>query len=338
MLLSAYGGGVRIEEVDPFDDAALEAFHAHQARVVSDPYDLVWTLEETRVRARLSDPWVERRYVWARADDGAVVATAELELSLRDNTDSVWADLRIDPRRRAEAGSFVEDLKHRTRLAGRSRLEAEARWAPEESGSPDAELLRVHGFRLGIVEAQRVLDLPADDEHLARLATRAAPHHASYALRTWVGPVPEDVVDAYAALRSVMAVEAPSGEMGWEAEDFPPDRVRHEEREFAAQQRTSVTTVAVQEDGTVVGHSQIVVPGTDPVNAFQWDTLVLPAHRGHRLGLVMKVRNLRAATPALGDRSLLHTWNAAENAPMIAVNETMGFRLVACTGAFRCDL
>ncbi len=330
---------MRIEDIDPSDDAALEAFWAHEARLAAgDPYDVVWTREERKVRARLSDPWTERQYVWARDDDGAIVATAELNLSLRDNLEVLWADLRIDPARRAEVGPFLEDLKDRTRLSGRTRIAAEARWASGGPEGPDAELLRAHGFRLGNVEAQRVLDLPADEEHLERLATRTAPHHASYALRSWVGPVPEDVVDAYGAMRSVMGAEAPSGEMEWEAEDFPADRVRHEEEELAAQQRTSVTTVAVHEDGTIAGHSQIVVPGTDPVNAMQWDTLVLSAHRGHRLGLAMKVQNLRTAARALGQRSLLHTWNAADNAPMIAVNETLGYRLVAIAGVFRCDV
>lgn len=330
---------MRIEDIDPSDDAALEALWAHESRVAAgDPYDVVWTREERKVRARLRDPWTERQYIRARDDDGATVATAELNLSLRDNLETVWADVRIDPARRADAGPFLEELKNRTRLAGRTRLTADARWAPEGPEGPDAELLRVHGFRLGNVDAQRVLDLPADEEHLERLATRAAPHHASYALRSWVGPVPDDLVDAYGEMRSVMGVEAPSGELEWEAEDFPADRVRHEEQELAAQQRTSVTTVAVHDDGTIAGHSQIVVPGTDPVNAFQWDTLVLSAHRGHRLGLAMKVRNLRTAAHALGQRTLLHTWNAADNAPMIAVNEAMGYRLVACTGVFRCDV
>lgn len=330
---------MRIEEIDPSDDAAIAAFHAHESRVAAgDPYDASWTLEERLALARQDDPWVDRRFVWARADGGEIVATAVVELPTQDNTEQVWAHVRIDPARRAEAGPFLESLKESARLAGRSRVEAEARWLPGDGEGADAELLRAHGFRLGLVEAQRVLELPPDDEHLDRLAARAVPHHAAYTLRSWVGAVPDDVVEAYAAMRSVMVVEAPSGEMGWEAEDFPVARVRNEERKLASQQRTSVTTVAIHEDGSVAGHSQIVVPGTDPVNAFQWDTLVLPGHRGHRLGLALKVRNLRVAAPQLGGRTLLHTWNAADNAPMIAVNDTMGFRLVGYAGAFFCEV
>ncbi|WP_370616152.1 hypothetical protein [Mumia sp. Pv 4-285] len=328
-----------IEEIDPVDDAALEAFHAHEVRVAATrPYGTTWTLPELVVAARTDDPWNARTLLWARRDDGTVLATGMLEAPLRDNTDAAWIDVATLPEHRDVLGPVLEHVKDRVRALGRRTLESVAKWAPGDEEGPEAEILRVHGFRLGLVEAQRVLDLPTDREHLERLADDAAVHHSAYALRTWRGPAPDEVLAEYAAMRAVMAVEAPSGDMGWEAEDFPPERVRTEEAELAAQRRTPWTTVAVADDGTLAGHSQIIVPATDIENAYQWDTLVLREHRGHRLGLAMKARNLLAAADDLVPRSLLHTWNATENGPMVAVNETIGFRLAAMTGEFRCDL
>ncbi len=52
-------------------------------------------------------------------------------------------------------------------------------------------------------------------------------------------------------------------------------------------------------------------------------------HRGHGLGLAMKVANLRAVTERHPGVRSISTWNAAENAPMIAVNDEMGFGVVA---------
>ncbi|MBW9204721.1 GNAT family N-acetyltransferase [Mumia sp. zg.B17] len=330
---------MQIEELDPADDAGLAAFHEHEVRVAAtQPYGTAWTLPELTVAARTDDPWTARALLWAHLDDGEVVATGQLEVPLRDNLETAWVALATAPEHRGSVGPFIEHLKDRVRLLGRRRLECSAKWPPGDDEGPDAALLRAHGFRLGLIEAQRVLDLPPDRDELAGLAEKAAAHHAGYELRTWRGPVPDDLVVPYAAMRSVMAVEAPAGDMGWEAEDFPPERVRQEEAELAAQGRVLWTTVAVAPDGVLAGHSQIVVPGSDPVNAYQWDTLVLPEHRGHRLGLAMKVRNLLAAADDLAPRELLHTWNAADNAPMIAVNEAMGFRLASMTGEFRCDL
>ena len=57
-------------------------------------------------------------------------------------------------------------------------------------------------------------------------------------------------------------------------------------------------------------------------------TMVLPEHRGHSLGLAMKLAThatLATAVPACG---LVTTSNADVNDHMNAVNEAMGYRLV----------
>jgi hypothetical protein len=55
---------------------------------------------------------------------------------------------------------------------------------------------------------------------------------------------------------------------------------------------------------------------------------VVAAHRGHRLGLLLKVAMnlwLRDAQPQLTEIS---TWNAESNDHMIAVNEAIGYRVL----------
>ena len=84
----------------------------------------------------------------------------------------------------------------------------------------------------------------------------------------------------------------------------------------------------------MVAYSEIGVPGYEPGRAYQWGTLVLPAHRGHRLGLATKVENLRRVQAAEPGRSALYTWNAEVNRHMVAVNEALGFRPVGRLGEF----
>ena len=50
---------------------------------------------------------------------------------------------------------------------------------------------------------------------------------------------------------------------------------------------------------------------------------------GHRLGYATKILNLRWVAPMFPDRTEVHTWNAASNSFMIAVNDAMGFRPVS---------
>lgn len=61
-------------------------------------------------------------------------------------------------------------------------------------------------------------------------------------------------------------------------------------------------------------------------HAWQQITIVDPAHRGHRLGLLVKLANLSFVLEKEPQLRTLDTWNAAVNDHMIGINEAIGFR------------
>ena len=65
----------------------------------------------------------------------------------------------------------------------------------------------------------------------------------------------------------------------------------------------------------------------------QWDTIVLPEHRGHRLVMRVKAANLIALREAMPEARAIITWNAEENRPMLDVNEALGFRPILVEAA-----
>jgi hypothetical protein len=67
---------------------------------------------------------------------------------------------------------------------------------------------------------------------------------------------------------------------------------------------------------------------TTPELAMQGGTLVLPDHRGRRLGMGVKVANLRELRAAFPSCAEVVTGNAGVNAAMNAVNDRLGFRVV----------
>jgi RimJ/RimL family protein N-acetyltransferase len=205
---------------------------------------------------------------------------------------------------------------------------------PDGAGHPYADFLTHRGFTFAIGDVMRALDLPADEARLRRLADEAATHHAGYQIRQFTGRVPDDIVDSFGRLIGQLNTEAPQGELDIEVEVFDAARIRADEEVFRASGRTKYTTIAIR-DGEVAAYSELVVPAHDPGRVYQWGTLAAREHRGHRLGVATKARNLLWLQQERPDLKLVTTYNAEVNAHMIAVNEALGFRPVERLGEFQ---
>jgi hypothetical protein len=73
-------------------------------------------------------------------------------------------------------------------------------------------------------------------------------------------------------------------------------------------------------------------------NCMQGITLVLRSHRGHRLGLAVKVANLQSLQSRSLPVPMVHSWNAEENDQMARINEALGFVPVEEVGEFQRSL
>ena len=59
----------------------------------------------------------------------------------------------------------------------------------------------------------------------------------------------------------------------------------------------------------------------------QGDTAVARQHRGHRLGLLLKIDMMHWLAEVQPQLKIIQTWNNADNTFMINVNEALGYRL-----------
>jgi hypothetical protein len=173
-----------------------------------------------------------------------------------------------------------------------------------------------------------VLELPLDPDRLDALAASAAPHHAAYRLQTFGDVVPDGYLEGYCALQSAFNDEAPTGDLDVEPEAWDGERVRKTEARFRQSGRHICSTVAFAPDGSMVALTDMSTSESQPTIGLQGGTLVLPEHRGHRLGLAGKVANLRRFQAWFPTVRAVHSWNAEQNGPMVAINDTLGFRAV----------
>lgn len=203
---------------------------------------------------------------------------------------------------------------------------------------PGVRFLVKRGYRLEQIERVSRLDLPVGTASLSRMREEAERHAGDYRFESWLGSTPDQRLEDLALLRRRMSTDAPSAGLAWEEEDWDAARIREHDERMGASSRRRTTTVAVHADsGRVVGFTELSIPVDAGRPLEQNDTLVLTEHRGHRLGLLLKLTNLEYAAGLFPGHPMVTTFNAEENRPMLDVNESMGFRPIAQAAGWRLD-
>jgi GNAT superfamily N-acetyltransferase len=330
---------VEILDIDPRDDRAFAAWFAVVDAVAKHdrPDETGWLPEELRAGAldgRPADdgtpPVDERRELLLLRDAGRPIGYAQLELPLSDNQHLAVVSLGVLPdHRRAGAGRvLLRATVERARRSGRTTLVAEADEPPELLGrSPGRAFATAEGFSCAISEVRRDLVLPVPDEHLDAVDAAALPHAAGYRAFSFADRWPDELVAERADLGRRMSLDAPLGELDWREERWDAARIRRQEELFRRQGRLLVAAGVMHEaTGALVAFTELAVPLALPDRAWQWDTLVVGEHRGHRLGTLVKTAALRRLQKEVPAVRRVTTHNADTNAYMIAVNEALGFR------------
>jgi hypothetical protein len=120
---------------------------------------------------------------------------------------------------------------------------------------------------------------------------------------------------------------------------FDAARVRDfEQVHLGARNHLLVAAAEHVATGRLVAFTVLVVREGDPPAAFQDATLVLREHRGHRLGMLVKIANLRQLRAADSSAARIHTSNAVENTHMLAINVALGFAPAGVEGIWQKDL
>jgi GNAT superfamily N-acetyltransferase len=258
--------------------------------------------------------------------DGEVVGALRLLLPLQDNVDVGLVDLAVHPRHRRQGlgGLLHEEALRLVSAAGRTTLIGEVD-EPGPGTAPGRVFALRHGWTCDLPETRRDLLLPPDEQRLAALEAEARSASRGYEVVLWRNHTPDELLDDRALLEQRMSTDAPHGDLPVEEEHWDGVRVREYEAAHVARGRTVLSAGAVL-DGRLVAFTDLQIPEADPSRAHQAGTLVLREHRGHRLGALLKAAVLRELAAAYPEVRRITTYNAEFNAPMVAVNEALGFR------------
>ena len=339
---------IREVPADPSHADEIAALVDVRTAVVRDTWANADMAEPVEVElAALADQsWTRHGYL-AAVEYGRTVGAVLLELPMRDNTSTGWLNLLVLPEERGRGiGSALHDEALAwLRSQGRTVAQASTDQRAEPPAGPrtiapstgagrvpadadDVRFMARRGWSLEQVERRSVLPLPLSDGVVDRFANDArAAAGDDYRLVPWGTDTPDEWVDQYAYVLSRMSTDAPVGGMEWGEQSWDPQRVRTMERRArAGGYRLLVLAAEHVPTRTLAAFTQLWVPSHTDEVVHQGDTLVVPEHRGRRLGMLVKAANLRRLVDELPATRRVDTWNAEENRWMLGINVALGFR------------
>ena len=291
-----------------------------------------------------------KRVLLARID-GATIGRAVLETK-RDDSEAGWLDVQVLPefQRRGVGRALADEVEALAREAGLARmityavspdapgdrLTAPTGFGSVPAGNREVRFLLAQGWTLEQVERGSRFALPGDARALAALRVAAEEHSGDYRVLTWAGATPPELHEDLATLQTRMSTDAPSAGLNEPLDVWTAERFANKEALLLDAPQQLLTAAALHEpSGRLAGFTRLSVPHDTTRAVNQWDTIVLREHRGHRLGMLLKVANLQQLGEAAPGHPSVLTWNAEENRPMLAVNEAVGFVPIGCEGAWR---
>jgi GNAT superfamily N-acetyltransferase len=294
----------------------------------------------------------ERRLFGARVD-GRIVARGTYESPTEgDASNTVWSIVQVHPEFTGLGiGRAIADrVEAFARERGRTQVHVYAGAAPADGprlepptgfGSMPAEarevrFLLARGYSLGQVNRGSRLALPVDPAVFAERLAVAEAKSAGYRVHRWQRVAPEEWIEDLAMLATRMSTDAPSGGLDEEEDVWTVERWRDQEREQQDSPRI-ILFAAVEHvaSGHLVGYTELSVPPEADRPADQGDTIVMREHRGHRLGMVLKLANIAYLEEEFPGHPSITTFNAEENRPMLDVNEAVGFVPFTYEGAWQ---
>ncbi len=291
--------------------------------------DAPWELpvSEHRMERNVRYGWDGEPDRYFLAYDGeTLVGLGQIGGSEWDNLDLAWLDFKILPehRRRGHGAALLDGLLAEVTAAGRHLVGVDA-W----EGTPGHAFALAHGFAHKSQDIKRRMPLPdVPLDEVRRLRDEVLAAAAPYELLRLAGRTPDELLDAVVEMTAAIN-DAPMDDLEYEDEEFSPERIRTYEDAVAAGGWRFYRLVARhRESGELAGHTVVAVDADSPERAEQHDTSVVGAHRGHRLGLLLKAEMVLWLAEIEPQVEVVDTWNAESNTHMIAVNERLGYRVL----------
>jgi GNAT superfamily N-acetyltransferase len=239
-----------------------------------------------------------------------------------------------ESRRHGVASRLLAAICDETASEGRSLLT----WSTYEAVPAGEAFSRRIGARVARVNRTSELVLSAVDWAMVERWARAErARDLGYRLEMIDGAFPEHVRDDAATFHHIMQT-APRDDL--DAGDIRIDAefVTELDRALIESGRDRWALFVRDPDGTCVGGTEVTFESWSPCTVYQQNTGIDPDHR--RLGLAkwVKAAMLKRIRQSLPGTKCVRTDNAFSNAPMLAINNALGFNVISTRTEWQADV
>lgn len=282
------------------------------------PEDPPWA--DSHLREYLSEVMPgERRLSWVAADNGGSGRLLGLiSVLLLGDIGVIELFVHPDARRGGLGRRLLAEATRRAYLEGFSSIGVEV-----VGGTPAVGFYESLGFRCAYTETRSVLQLATMD--WLALGEMARGISAGYRIEYHPGGPPDELIESYAVAKAEVR-DTDDSDLELRPSSYDPQRLRDSIACLHRRGMKPYIVLAIHEKTEqVAGLTEVVVPAQHPTRADQYDTIVVPDHRGYGIDRAIKARmlfELRAAEPGLID---VQTWNAPDSEAMLKVNAELGF-------------
>lgn len=268
---------------------------------------------------------VDMRGIVAKMEDGAIVGEANaFVMPGADNPHLLQASIEVHP-------------AHRRRGVGRRLLG----WVAEEALRRDRTLTLLETFStapageafarrigasLGASSRTNQLAITDLDRGLVQRWLDLAPM-ADFELHFVEGAYPDNLIGPMADLLNVVANDQPHEDLNIEDVHYGPELLRYlENMIFSTGGQRWTAVVTERNNDAFVGYSEITWHPDRRHIVQQQGTGVYPHYRGLGIGRWLKAAILHRLISERPEVQFIRTNNVSSNAPMIHINEALGFR------------
>jgi mycothiol synthase len=259
-------------------------------------------------------------------DAGVVAGTAIADWSANDtdNPNTSWGDLIVAPdfRGRGFGSILLRRLLEEIAALGKSKFFVETT-ASVPAGEVFAQKL---GAKRGLEQnTNRLLLADLNHEYLNRSLERAPT--GLFELGVFDGDYPDDQLEALCELFVVMNA-APHGELEVNDDKITPEELRRSlEHERTVGIKRCLIFARDRASGRYAGFTEVEWMLSRPNVMVQNGTAVHEDFRGHGLGAWLKATMIERMLRDHPEADQVRTSNAESNAPMVKINDALGFKL-----------